>query len=150
MKTFSRMTNPAVILLLILLLGVGLSCGGSRGVAAKKAPEKKPADVPVEKLACLDCHGPFPDLVANAPSFTIKDGSKVNPHWYTPHDSKTIPDCAHCHEAHPLPPEGTVKQSSDINFCFSCHHHRPDFTPCNNIICHPKPVIESRLHPKSS
>ena len=146
MKTFSRMTKLAVILLLILLLGVGLSCGGSRGVAAKKAPAKKPAAARVQKPACLDCHGPYPDLVAEAPTVTIKDGSKVNPHWYVPHETKTVPDCALCHEDHPLPPE-EIETTRNIYYCFSCHHHREDFTPCNNVICHPKPVIKSYLHP---
>ncbi|MGW8178829.1 MAG: cytochrome c3 family protein [bacterium] len=137
MKTFARVAELAVILLLGGALG--LSCNGTSEVATQNKSQKPSdtEDTPTEKpAACLDCHGPFEDLTAKAPSFTIEDGSQVNPHRYVPHDSKTIPECAYCHEAHPFPPEEAVKRPSSISYCFSCHHHGKDFAPCKS--CHPE------------
>jgi hypothetical protein len=56
---------------------------------------------------CLECHGPFEELIAKPGTFAISDykgDSKLNPHRYVPHKSKDIPACANCHEVHPVPP----------------------------------------------
>jgi hypothetical protein len=90
---------------------------------------------------CLDCHGPFEKLVNSATNHVAPSGEKVAPHRYVPHDSKLekdIPECSHCHTAHPLSPEPTKgsidKSKLSVTWCFECHHNK-DFQSCKD--CHP-------------
>ena len=128
MKTSARMALLAVILLLGGVLG--LSCSGVSEMATGDESADTPSDEPPP---CLFCHGPYEDLMAMAPSITTKDGTTVNPHKYVPHDSESIPECAYCHQAHPIPPEEAVKKPRDISYCFACHHLQV-LTRCNT--CH--------------
>jgi hypothetical protein len=97
--------------------------------ASTAAPQDKPASKP----ACLDCHGPFEKLAANSPTIKTKDKRVINPHRYVPHDSTDAPECAGCHEEHPVPPVEPVKKPTSVAWCYSCHHLQ-DFTDCKE--CH--------------
>jgi predicted CXXCH cytochrome family protein len=89
------------------------------------------------KDVCLGCHGPFDKLIASGASFTMPDGTKVNPHRYVPHDKQdasAVTDCTDCHKPHPIPltsKEGLPKP--DVEACYSCHHMQ-NFKLCNT--CH--------------
>jgi hypothetical protein len=90
-------------------------------------------DKPADKPACLDCHGPFEQLASAEPSFAFSADLKINPHRYIPHNSKEVPDCAGCHEVHPVPPTEPVKKPTSVAWCYACHHLQ-DFTDCKQ--CH--------------
>jgi len=91
---------------------------------------------------CLQCHGSFAKIAEASASYVTPSGEKTNPHRYVPHDSKKdddIPECSHCHTAHPLDPlprKGTVDLSKvNVQWCYEACHHEKDFTPCKK--CHP-------------
>jgi hypothetical protein len=86
---------------------------------------------------CLECHGPFEELIAKPGNFVITDWrgeSKINPHRYVEHKSKDIPACINCHIVHPVPPESTPERPKYIKWCYDVCHHQQDFTPCST--CH--------------
>lgn len=114
--------------------------------AAKASPTTSAAIQPAVNAAmlkdtCLACHGPIEKLVKATPSFTTKDGEKVNPHITVdffakkPHaSSEGVMECGKCHTPHPIPVT-SVKDlpKANVDFCFSCHH-KENFTPCSE--CH--------------
>jgi hypothetical protein len=90
---------------------------------------------------CLNCHGPFDKLIEATTNYVASTGEKTSPHRYVPHDSKLekdIPDCTHCHTAHPLSPlsaPGSINVSKvSVEWCYSCHHEK-NFQSCKD--CHP-------------
>jgi hypothetical protein len=101
----------------------------STSAASTAALQDKAADKP----ACLDCHGPFDKLASAEPSFAFSPDMKINPHRYAPHNSKEVPDCAGCHEVHPVLPTEPVKKPTSVAWCYVCHHLQ-DFTDCKQ--CH--------------
>jgi hypothetical protein len=129
---------------LILALAT-VFCGCKEGpVSRPTSPADKPASGPVAGRAeknCLDCHGPFDKLIEVTAKYVAPTGEKTSPHRYVPHDSKLekdIPDCTHCHTAHPLSPL-PAKASIDLSkvsveWCYTCHHEK-NFESCKN--CHP-------------
>lgn len=91
---------------------------------------------------CLHCHGPFAEIIEASAKYVAPSGEKTNPHRYVPHDSKQeedIPECSHCHTAHPLDPlpaKGSIDLSKvGVKWCYDACHHEQDFTPCKQ--CHP-------------
>ena len=95
------------------------------------------ADAPAGKDACLACHGPF-DKLAKAPkTFVSESGDKINPHWYVPHnkqDAKSVPECANCHQPHPVPLKSKeALPKAGVEWCSSCHH-TGDLKACSS--CH--------------
>ena len=128
---------------------------GSRNLTAADNPDKgkepasnsatnAPVSAPtVEKIEdkCLNCHGPFDKLIAVTTNYVASSGEKTSPHRYVPHDSKLekdIPDCTHCHTAHPLSPlpaPSSIRVSKvSVEWCYSCHHEK-NFQSCKD--CHP-------------
>ncbi len=101
------------------------------------------ADGPVTKASeCLQCHGPFDKIVKASANYVAPSGEKTSPHRHVPHDSKKdedIPECSHCHTAHPvdpLPAKGSIDLSKvGVKWCYDACHHEKDFTSCKN--CHP-------------
>ena len=86
---------------------------------------------------CLECHGPFEELMAKPGNFVIADyqgESKINPHRYVPHKSKDVAACANCHEVHAVPPESTPEKPKNIKWCYDACHHLQNFTVCST--CH--------------
>jgi len=132
---------------LALVLAAALSCRAITDGAESQpsspsstAPAAKPAEraKPTERK-CLDCHGPFDKLLKLPAKYTAPSGEKINPHRYVPHDSKlakAIPECTHCHKAHPpRPAKGSVDLSKvDVTWCYTCHHVN-NLTSCKE--CHP-------------
>lgn len=100
--------------------------------SASPATDIEPED-PVAK-ACLECHGPFSELVKKSADYVNEWDEKVNPHVVVPHDSRTILACTECHEAHPLPATaGMQVTKANVQYCYSCHH-RETFVSCKE--CH--------------
>jgi hypothetical protein len=103
-----------------------------------------PASAPVMKKKerkCLDCHDPFDKLIEASAGYIAPSGEKTSPHRYVPHDSKQpedIPECIHCHAAHPLSPlpaKGAIDLSKvSVQWCYDCHH---DNTLKSCKECHP-------------
>ncbi len=85
--------------------------------------------------ACLDCHGPFEELIAKPPTIKTDENGLINPHRYVPHKTKDAPDCTRCHQPHPIPPTEPVKKPTSIQWCYDACHHQQNFTPC--VTCHP-------------
>jgi hypothetical protein len=90
---------------------------------------------------CLSCHGPFDKLIEVTAKYVAPSGEKTSPHRYVPHDSKLgkdVPECTHCHTAHPLSPlpaSGSIDLSKvSVEWCYTCHHEK-NFTSCKE--CHP-------------
>jgi hypothetical protein len=90
---------------------------------------------------CLDCHGPFEKLIAASTKYVAPSGEKTSPHRYVPHDSKLekdIPECSHCHTAHPLSPlpsKGAIDLSKlSVQWCYDTCHHQKDLKSCKE--CH--------------
>ncbi|HMN11480.1 MAG TPA: cytochrome c3 family protein [Bellilinea sp.] len=105
--------------------------------------DKLASIVPVsgfKKTECLDCHGPFEDLVARKVEATAEDGNTVNPHMFVPHSSTLetdIMECTKCHTPHELPsPQvgASTAKPMTIEACYVCHHTN-NFTNCSQ--CHP-------------
>jgi len=118
------------ILLLICILAPTAGMGAPVSKAA-------PVNTPVNKKACLGCHGPFDKLNTAPKTFITESGDKINPHWYVPHDQKeekNIPECTNCHNPHSLPITAKEKlPKADGDWCFSCHHNG-ELKACN--ACH--------------
>ena len=127
MVTFGGM--PAVTILLV------------SSVLASTAPSVQSSSPPAasSKSACLNCHGPFDALVANA-KYVAPSGEKISPHRYVPHSAKevkAIPECNNCHEPHPVPPSPTSAASlpkPDAQWCYTACHHKNTFQLCKD--CH--------------
>ena len=90
---------------------------------------------------CLTCHGPFEKLVESSANYVAPSGEKGSPHRYVPHESKKeedIPECTHCHKAHPLDPlpaQGSIDLSKvSVVWCYDQCHHEKNFTSCKE--CH--------------
>jgi hypothetical protein len=90
---------------------------------------------------CLDCHGPFDKLIAASAKYVAPSGEKTSPHRYVPHDSKLekdVPECSHCHTAHPLSPlpsKGAIDLSKlGVQWCYDTCHHQKDLKSCKE--CH--------------
>jgi hypothetical protein len=88
--------------------------------------------------SCLDCHGPFKELISKTIGFKVDTGRTVNPHRYVPHDSEDIediPKCFSCHIDHTVPLESKKTPSkANIEWCYSFCHHIRDFRNCQE--CH--------------
>ena len=91
---------------------------------------------------CLDCHGPFEDIIKASTNYVTPGGEKTSPHRYVPHDSKLekdIPECTQCHAAHSLvhlPAKGSIDLSKvTVQWCYATCHHEKNFTSCKD--CHP-------------
>jgi len=134
----------SVVTLLILVLASGLTAckevGDSRPGLAGSAPAAGSAPRHVDN-DCLSCHGPFDQLIASSAKYVAPSGEKTSPHRYIPHASKLakdIPDCIHCHTAHPLSPlpsAGQIDLSKvSVEWCYTCHHEK-NFKSCKE--CHP-------------
>lgn len=83
---------------------------------------------------CLKCHGPFEKLVKSTQDYITEWDEKANPHVYVPHESKTIVNCAECHEVHSLPFNASeYENKANVNYCYSCHHAE---TLANCNTCH--------------
>ena len=90
---------------------------------------------------CLSCH-PYDKLIAVSAGYVAPSGEKGSPHRYVPHDSKKeddIPECTHCHTAHPLDPlpaQGAIDLSKvDVQWCYDACHHEKNLASCKK--CHP-------------
>jgi hypothetical protein len=91
---------------------------------------------------CLNCHGAFDKIIEASAKYVAPSGEKTSPHRYVPHDSKKeedVPECSHCHTAHPLDPlpaKGSIDLSkTDVQWCYDACHHEKDLTSCKK--CHP-------------
>ena len=90
-----------------------------------------------EASPCLECHGPYDELAEATADYVTPSGETATPHQYVPHKEKEdIPECAECHESHPIPLESmeqTVKPKY-IDWCYMRCHHNWDFQSCHS--CH--------------
>jgi hypothetical protein len=91
---------------------------------------------------CLRCHSPYDQIVEATAKYVAPSGEKTSPHKYVPHDSKIedeIPECSHCHTAHPLDPppaKGSMDRSKvGVEWCYKQCHHQKDLKSCKE--CHP-------------
>jgi hypothetical protein len=91
---------------------------------------------------CLRCHAPFDKIIEASAKYVAPSGEKGSPHRYVPHDSKQeadIPECSHCHTAHPLDPlpaKGSIDMSKvGVKWCYDTCHHEKDLKSCKE--CHP-------------
>ena len=147
-RVFGFMRPGFLFILLTSALTTGLT-GCKEGAPSRPASRPAPvadtrASVPVAARtanACLDCHGPFADLIKASANYVAPSGEKISPHRYVPHDSKLekdIPDCSQCHTAHSLsslPAKGSIDLSKvSVEWCFTCHHEK-NFQSCKD--CHP-------------
>lgn len=119
------------------LLGMGLALAVFSSYAAEApTPEQ-----------CLACHGgTLENLAAKAPKVEDEDGNLVQPHKYLdvnakyPHQSKVLPVCTNCHQAHPIPVTPDFlknRQKAHLSACYSCHHMET-FDSCTSAGCHNK------------
>lgn len=89
---------------------------------------------PKDTAYCLKCHGPFEKLIDKTKDYVSQFDEHINPHQFVPHDSKSVPDCAECHEAHPIPFKvESAPASPELTYCYSCHHTQT-FETCSK--CH--------------
>ncbi len=89
---------------------------------------------PKDTAYCLKCHGPFEKLVDKTKGYVSQFDEHINPHQFVPHDSKSVPDCAECHGAHPIPFKAeSAPASPELTYCYSCHHTQT-FETCSQ--CH--------------
>jgi hypothetical protein len=141
---FGFMQVRSLVIPLILALATVLGGCKEGPVSRPTSPADKPASGPVAVQAeknCLGCHGPFDKLIEATANYVAPTGEKTSPHRYIPHDSKLdkdIPDCTHCHTAHPLSPL-PAKASIDLSkvsveWCYTCHHEK-NLRSCKD--CHP-------------
>jgi hypothetical protein len=127
MVTFGGM--PAVTILL------------ASSVLASTAPSVQSSSPPAasSKSACLNCHGPFDALAANA-NYHAPSGEKISPHRHVPHTSTgitSIPGCDNCHAPHPVPPSPAAVAAlpkPDVQWCYTACHHKNTFQLCKD--CH--------------
>jgi hypothetical protein len=91
---------------------------------------------------CLSCHRPFDKIIEASAKYVAPSGEKTSPHRYVPHDSNNeedVPECTHCHTAHPLDPlpaKGSIDRSKvGVQWCYDACHHEKDLTSCKQ--CHP-------------
>ena len=137
-----------------IVIGFGvLACvwilsAGQRTPARRSGPRSRPAPVAFALAAadsrdeCLGCHGPFNKIIQASSEYVAPSGEKTSPHRYMPHDStkdQDIPECSHCHAAHPLDPlpsPGSIDLSKiSVEWCYTACHHENSFTSCKE--CHP-------------
>ncbi|QQO09998.1 cytochrome c3 family protein [Breznakiella homolactica] len=90
--------------------------------------------------ACLQCHGPFEELMERTKDYVNEWDVTVNPHTYVditkgnPHDTTMIATCTECHEQHPIPPTANMNiKQANLQYCYTCHHDE-EFISCNT--CH--------------
>ncbi len=136
-------------MLLVLVLTAGLTgCKSKTGAAASRpasaavaASAAQPSAVKTDDK-CLDCHGPFDKLIQVSANYVTPSKEKTSPHRYVPHDSKLekdIPDCSHCHTAHPVdtvPAKGSIDLTKvGVQWCYESCHHVNNFKSCKE--CHP-------------
>jgi hypothetical protein len=89
---------------------------------------------PKDTAYCLKCHGPFEKLIDTTKDYVSQFDEHINPHQFVPHDSKSVPECAQCHEAHPIPYKAeSAPASPELTYCYSCHHTQT-FETCSQ--CH--------------
>jgi hypothetical protein len=84
---------------------------------------------------CLDCHGPYEEVMAATVDYIAPRDIEVNPHTFVPHDSDRILECRHCHVVHELPltiPEELTP--ANVNHCYLACHHIGTFQTCSE--CH--------------
>jgi hypothetical protein len=138
----------------LFLIGIGISVcawvlsAQNRTSAPRPAPQPRSA-VLASRLAdkapqneCLQCHGPFAKLVEASTRYVAPSGETTSPHRFVPHNSKLeedVPECNHCHTAHPLDPlpaKGSIDLSKvGVKWCYEVCHHEKNLTSCKE--CHP-------------
>jgi hypothetical protein len=139
----------------VLALAFGLGClaaSSKRASAVPPSSERSSAEAPLApasgfqqggagKNACLECHGPFDELAKRTSGYQAPSGETVTPHRYVPHrepEEREIPECANCHQVHPVPPSAgdiAALRKPTVTWCYEKCHHTKDFTPCK--ACHP-------------
>ena len=148
-KPFRFVCIGVIVLALVLSLGGSASAPAlppvpspapTADIAAATPEPTTPATAAVSKESCLGCHGPFDKLSAATTGYVAPSEEKGSPHRYVPHDKKeasNVPECANCHDPHPVPPTAadiTALGKPTIVWCYSTCHHESNFTPCNT--CH--------------
>jgi predicted CXXCH cytochrome family protein len=89
---------------------------------------------PKDAAYCLKCHGPYEKLQGKTKDYVTEFDEHANPHQFVPHDTKLIPDCTSCHDAHAIPFQpGEELRKPDVQYCYSCHHAQT-LVNCNQ--CH--------------
>jgi hypothetical protein len=100
-------------------------------------PQDANQEIKVEKSACFECHGSFDEIAAATADYVTPSGEIATPHQYIPHqDKKGIPECAICHESHPILLESNeqIVKPDYIDWCYTSCHHSYTLQPC--ITCH--------------
>lgn len=106
----------------------------AEGSSAEAVSSATVVEGPKDTAYCLKCHGPFEKLVEKTKDYVSQFDEHINPHQFVPHDSKSVPDCASCHEAHPIPFKAeSAPASPELTYCYSCHHTQT-FETCSQ--CH--------------
>ena len=97
--------------------------GQAEAASAEAVSGASVEEGPKDTAYCLKCHGPFEKLIDATKDYVSQFDEHINPHQFVPHDSKSVPDCASCHEAHPIPIKaGSAPASPELTYCYSCHH----------------------------
>jgi hypothetical protein len=124
------------------VIGIGISVSAGILSATHSAVLASGPAAGDSKKECLACHGPFDKLIEASSKYVAPSGEKTSPHRFVPHDSnkeEDIPECTHCHKAHPLDPlpaEGSIDLSKTaVQWCYDACHHEKNLTSCKK--CHP-------------
>lgn len=108
--------------------------GQAEASSAEAVSSATVVEGPKDTAYCLKCHGPFEKLIAKTKGYVTQFDEHVNPHQFVPHDSKSVPDCAECHAAHPIPFKAeSAPATPELTYCYSCHHTQT-FETCSK--CH--------------
>lgn len=116
----------------LMMLFVALCAPAAFAAGAGPSPEE-----------CLSCHGGTLEKLAGLTAgYKTPAGDAVNPHTWLdpaakkPHESRKLPECLKCHEAHPLPPKSGYKpKKATVDNCYGCHHMET-FESCSSQGCH--------------
>lgn len=120
-----------------LITGMAVAANAAESDQEQAAAPDQSGYVDEQSAKCLECHGPFEELLAKPGSFVITDyegEKKINPHRYVPHNTKDVPACINCHVVHPVPPEKTPERPKYIKWCYDVCHHQMNFEKCST--CH--------------
>jgi hypothetical protein len=108
--------------------------GQAEASSAEAVSSATVVEGPKDTAYCLKCHGPFEKLIDKTKGYVSQFDEHINPHQFVPHDSISVPDCAECHEAHPIPFKAeSAPASPELTYCYSCHHTQT-FETCSQ--CH--------------
>lgn len=129
----------------IFVLVCACILGADNGTPAQGARSRTaaPASPRAADNNCLACHAPFDKLIeTSGKKYVAPSGEKTSPHRYVPHNSKKeedIPECSHCHTAHPVDPPpapGSIDLSKvGVQWCYDACHHEKNLQSCKE--CHP-------------